>query len=76
MSTFQGNLRHMGLIRVIRVCLTNPTFPGRDRGAQFYPSCIQIEVTGSGSAFPTSFVSFPGAYTPDTPGIVFDIYTS
>ncbi|KAH7913630.1 glycoside hydrolase family 61 protein F [Hygrophoropsis aurantiaca] len=45
-------------------------------GAQFYPSCIQIEVTGSGTAFPTSFVSFPGAYTPTTPGIVYDVYTN
>ncbi|VDB82842.1 unnamed protein product [Peniophora sp. CBMAI 1063] len=45
-------------------------------GAQFYPSCIQVEVTGSGTAFPTSFVSFPGAYTPDTPGIVYDAYTN
>ncbi|THH05219.1 hypothetical protein EW145_g4961 [Phellinidium pouzarii] len=45
-------------------------------GAQFYPSCIQLEITGSGSAFPTSFVSFPGAYTPDTPGIAFDVYTN
>ena len=35
-------------------------------GAQFYPSCIQVEVTGSGTAFPTDFVAFPGAYTPDT----------
>ncbi|KAF4573492.1 Lytic polysaccharide monooxygenase AA9 [Pleurotus pulmonarius] len=43
-------------------------------GAQFYPSCIQVQVTGSGTAFPTSFVSFPGAYTPSTPGIVFDAY--
>ncbi|KAK0219388.1 glycoside hydrolase family 61 protein F [Armillaria nabsnona] len=44
-------------------------------GAQFYPSCIQVQVTGSGNAFPTSFVSFPGAYTASTPGIVFDVYT-
>ncbi|KAL1668595.1 glycoside hydrolase family 61 protein [Schizophyllum commune] len=43
-------------------------------GAQVYPSCIQVEVTGSGSALPTDFVSFPGAYTADTPGIVFDAY--
>ncbi|KAL5480820.1 hypothetical protein ACEPAI_9760 [Sanghuangporus weigelae] len=45
-------------------------------GAQFYPSCIQFEVTGSGSATPPSsyLVSFPGAYTPGTPGIVFDVY--
>ncbi|KAF4613533.1 hypothetical protein D9613_008195 [Agrocybe pediades] len=48
------------------------TYPG----AQFYPSCIQIQVTGSGTALPTSFVSFPGAYTPTTPGIVYDAYTN
>lgn len=36
-------------------------------GAQLYPSCIQIEVTGTGDALPTSgLVAFPGAYTPDT----------
>ncbi|KAL5480779.1 hypothetical protein ACEPAI_9719 [Sanghuangporus weigelae] len=47
-------------------------------GAQFYPSCIQIEVTGCGNAFPTDdfLDSFPGAYTPDTPGIVYDVYTN
>ncbi|KZP29470.1 lytic polysaccharide monooxygenase [Athelia psychrophila] len=43
-------------------------------GAQFYPSCIQLKVTGSGTAFPTSFVSFPGAYTATTPGIAYDVY--
>ncbi|KAF8884529.1 glycoside hydrolase family 61 protein [Infundibulicybe gibba] len=48
------------------------TYPG----AQVYPSCIQIQVTGSGTALPTSFVSFPGAYTATTPGIVFDAYTN
>ncbi|KAG6844786.1 hypothetical protein H0H87_003715 [Tephrocybe sp. NHM501043] len=45
-------------------------------GVQIYPSCIQIEVTGSGTALPTSFVSFPGAYTGSTPGIVYDVYTN
>ncbi|KAF5354458.1 hypothetical protein D9758_012416 [Tetrapyrgos nigripes] len=48
------------------------TYPG----AQVYPSCIQVQVTGSGSALPTSFVSFPGAYTASTPGIVYDAYTN
>ncbi|CAA7265680.1 unnamed protein product [Cyclocybe aegerita] len=43
-------------------------------GAQVYPSCIQVQVTGSGTALPTSFVSFPGAYSGSTPGIVFDVY--
>ncbi|KAF8648194.1 hypothetical protein AX16_006333 [Volvariella volvacea WC 439] len=45
-------------------------------GAQVYPSCIQIQVTGSGNAYPTSFVSFPGAYSASTPGIVYDVYTN
>ncbi|KAJ3489704.1 hypothetical protein NLI96_g1922 [Meripilus lineatus] len=46
-------------------------------GSQFYPSCIQVEVTGSGTALPTSgLVSFPGAYTQSSPGIVYNIYTN
>lgn len=44
-------------------------------GIQIYPSCVQVEVTGEGDAFPTEFVSFPGAYTPTTPGIVYDLYS-
>ncbi|KAB5590486.1 Polysaccharide monooxygenase [Ceratobasidium theobromae] len=44
-------------------------------GAQFYPSCIQVEVTGSGTETgPSELVAFPGAYTSSTPGIVFDVY--
>ncbi|KAF9048957.1 glycoside hydrolase family 61 protein F [Panaeolus papilionaceus] len=46
------------------------TYPG----VQVYPSCIQVQVTGSGNAFPSSFVSFPGAYKSTTPGITFDVY--
>ncbi|KAF8324074.1 glycoside hydrolase [Clavulina sp. PMI_390] len=46
-------------------------------GAQVYPSCFQIQVTGSGTKTPTSnLVAFPGAYTASTPGIVYDIYTA
>ncbi|CAE6535125.1 unnamed protein product [Rhizoctonia solani] len=44
-------------------------------GAQFYPSCIQVEVTGSGTETgPSELVAFPGTYTASTPGIVFDSY--
>ncbi|RXW25437.1 hypothetical protein EST38_g420 [Candolleomyces aberdarensis] len=43
-------------------------------GAQLYPVCVQVEVTGNGAAFPTSFVSFPGAYTADTQGIIYDVW--
>ncbi|KAG8750783.1 Esterase/lipase/thioesterase [Serendipita sp. 396] len=48
------------------------TYPG----AQVYPSCSQIQITGSGNRSPTSFVSFPGAYTGTTQGIVYDVYTN
>ncbi|CEL58627.1 putative endo-beta-1,4-glucanase D OS=Neosartorya fumigata (strain CEA10 / CBS 144,89 / FGSC A1163) GN=eglD PE=3 SV=1 [Rhizoctonia solani AG-1 IB] len=44
-------------------------------GVQIYPSCLQITVTGSGtSTGPSNKVSFPGAYTASTPGIVYDAY--
>jgi len=46
-------------------------------GAEFYPNCIQMTVTG-GSSSPTSpnpTVSFPGAYSPTDPGIKVDVYT-
>lgn len=47
------------------------TYPG----AQFYPSCHQIKVTGSGtSTGPASKVAFPGAYVGTDPGITYDSY--
>jgi cellulase len=42
-------------------------------GAQFYPSCYQITVAGSGSAIPAG-VSLPGAYKNTDPGILVDIH--
>ncbi|TFK26411.1 hypothetical protein FA15DRAFT_679653 [Coprinopsis marcescibilis] len=50
------------------------TLPDKYPGVQIYPVCVQIEVTGSGTAFPTSFVSFPGEYKPETPGMIFDVW--
>ncbi|EJC99207.1 uncharacterized protein FOMMEDRAFT_136574 [Fomitiporia mediterranea MF3/22] len=44
-------------------------------GAQFYMSCFQLNVGGSGSANPPT-VKIPGAYSPQDPGILIDIYTS
>jgi len=38
-------------------------------GAQFYMSCAQLSITGSGTASPST-VSFPGAYQATDPGIV------
>ncbi|CAE6512107.1 unnamed protein product [Rhizoctonia solani] len=45
-------------------------------GAQFYPSCIQFEITGSGTALPndSDLVSFPGAYSPTDPGVKYNPY--
>lgn len=44
------------------------------KGAQFYMSCAQIKVTGSGTFSPSSTVSFPGAYKQDDPSILINIY--
>jgi len=44
-------------------------------GAQSYPSCHQITVTGSGtSTGPSSKVSIPGVYKSTDPGITYDMY--
>lgn len=44
-------------------------------GAQFYMTCYQLTVTGSGSASPAT-VDFPGAYAADDPGILVDIHAT
>jgi len=46
-------------------------------GAEFYPNCAQVAVTGgpSGSLDTTNAVKFPGAYSPNDPGILVDVYT-
>lgn len=45
-----------------------------ENGAEFYPSCTQINVRGSGSGTPDPTVSFPGAYSPKDPGILVNVY--
>ncbi|KDN37334.1 hypothetical protein RSAG8_10222, partial [Rhizoctonia solani AG-8 WAC10335] len=44
---------------------------------QFYPECAQLQVTGSGTAFPASeyLVSIPGAWQASDPGVTIDIYS-
>lgn len=46
------------------------------RGAQFYPGCIQLEVTGSGTAVPSQNFDFNTGYTYADPGIHFNLYTT
>ncbi|RDW70098.1 hypothetical protein BP5796_08495 [Coleophoma crateriformis] len=48
---------------------------GSTGGAQFYMSCYQINVSGSGTATPAG-VLFPGAYSATDPGILIDIYST
>jgi len=43
------------------------------RGAQFYPNCVQLEVTGDGAVELPKGVSFPGAYKFSDPGIHHDV---
>lgn len=46
-----------------------------DAPCAVYPSCIQLEVTGTGSAIPTTgLVAFPGAYGTTDKGIVYNLY--
>ncbi|KAK4156463.1 putative endo-beta-1,4-glucanase D [Chaetomidium leptoderma] len=61
------------LMRVELLALHSASSPG---GAQFYMECAQIEVTGSGNNAGSNFVSFPGAYPANDPGIVLSIYDS
>ncbi|MCJ1327081.1 hypothetical protein MMC10_003747 [Thelotrema lepadinum] len=44
-------------------------------GAQFYISCAQVHVQNGGSGKPTPTVSFPGAYSPTDPGILYNLYS-
>ncbi|KAL4988640.1 glycosyl hydrolase family 61-domain-containing protein [Aspergillus falconensis] len=47
---------------------------GFSGNAEFYFTCAQIEVTGSGSGSPSEVVSIPGVYHPDDSNIHFNIY--
>ncbi|OCH91552.1 hypothetical protein OBBRIDRAFT_519691 [Obba rivulosa] len=38
-------------------------------GAEFYPSCTQVDVGGDQTGVPNATVSFPGAYSDTDPGI-------
>jgi lytic cellulose monooxygenase (C1-hydroxylating) len=45
-------------------------------GAQNYPQCLNLKVTGSGSVTPTSGVAGTSLYTENEDGIIFNLYTS
>ncbi|TVY49864.1 putative endo-beta-1,4-glucanase D [Lachnellula occidentalis] len=58
------------LVRAEAIALHTANTAG---GAQFYMTCFQINLTGSGTATPTG-VTFPGAYNASEPGILINIY--
>ncbi|PGG95555.1 hypothetical protein AJ79_09986 [Helicocarpus griseus UAMH5409] len=58
------------LVRAEAIALHTAGSPG---GAQFYMTCFQVTITGSGSMNPQG-VSFPGAYSANDPGILINIY--
>ena len=43
-------------------------------GAQFYPMCVNLKVSGSGNGVPDKTVKFPGAYKADDKGILLNIW--
>ncbi|KAH6657958.1 glycosyl hydrolase family 61-domain-containing protein [Truncatella angustata] len=47
---------------------------GSSGGAQFYVTCYQVTVSGSGTATVTDTVLFPGAYAAEDAGILINIY--
>lgn len=52
----------------------NPQGPGTvTAGAQFYPICLNVEVTGTGTQTPAG-VKFPGGYSPSEPGIIYNLF--
>ena len=46
-----------------------------DNTAQFYIGCVQIEITGQGTASPKG-LQLPGFYEVDDPGLKIDIYNT
>ncbi|KAK0489918.1 glycosyl hydrolase family 61-domain-containing protein [Armillaria luteobubalina] len=62
------------LIRHEIIALHNAQSEG---GAEFYASCTQLKVGGSGTGTPPSsdLVKLPGAYSDTDPGILIDVYT-
>lgn len=59
------------LLRVEVLALHSANKPNQ---AQFYQSCAQVNIAGSGTLVPSQTVSFPGAYKQSDPGISVNIY--
>jgi hypothetical protein len=51
----------------------NDNYKTKISGAQFYPQCAKVTVTGDGTATPAGN-TFPGTYTWDEPGILINMF--
>jgi len=60
------------LVRAEAIALHSASSAG---GAQFYMTCYQVTVTGTGTVNPAG-VKFPGAYKANDPGIQINIYNN
>ncbi|TVY45984.1 putative endo-beta-1,4-glucanase D [Lachnellula subtilissima] len=60
------------LMRIELIALHSAYASGQ---AQFYMSCANVQITGSGTETGTT-ITFPGAYTATDPGILLNIYDS
>jgi cellulase len=49
---------------------------GNDNGAQFYPQCLNLKVTGSGSVAPSGGVAGTSLYKRNDAGVLFSLYTN
>jgi hypothetical protein len=49
---------------------------GNDNGAQFYPQCLNLKVTGSGSVAPSGGVAGTSLYKRNDPGVLFTLWTN
>ncbi|KAH8599380.1 cellulose-growth-specific protein [Bisporella sp. PMI_857] len=58
------------LLRMEHIALHSASTSG---GAQFYISCGQIKVSGSGSGTPSPTIKLPGGYSASDPGILFNL---
>ena len=58
-------------LRTELIALHGASAPG---GAQLYPACLTIALSGGGSDVPTDTVSFPGAYKATDPGLVVNVW--
>ncbi|KAF4844675.1 Endo-beta-1,4-glucanase D [Colletotrichum siamense] len=58
-------------LRVEHIALHSASSVG---GAQLYISCAQLRVSGGTGTYKPNLMSFPGAYSPNDPGLVVNIY--